>query len=377
MLFRSFVCKTRLNSYGVSFGLINSCRFISYAMKYAGIESRVETVVDANGIDKVVHDYKPTHVFIEALWVTADKMEVLCNKYPGIKWSVRIHSKTPFIAFEGIAFDWLTKYKTLKAKVSNFNVSANSRSFVADMKNTIGLDIDYLPNVYFPLQAKIEKDYPDTAPDIDDVDDIADKLLAKTNTKAYVHIGCFGAIRPLKNHLQQAVAAIMFANDNNLKLYFHINSDRIEQKSDTVLRNLEALFNATDGAHELVQHKWMPWEEFFSVVKGMDIGMQVSFSETFNIVAADFVWADVPVVVSPDIEWLPDIIKADPTDVDDIAGKLSLVYRFRRTHFHAINRIALAKSSKDAVVAWLRALYGDIDGKMVKALLVKILSWIS
>ena len=122
---------------------------------------------------------------------------------------------------------------------------------------------------------------------------------------------------------------------------------------------------------------WMPWEEFFSVVKGMDIGMQVSFSETFNIVAADFVWADVPVVVSPDIEWLPDIIKADPTDVDDIAGKLSLVYRFRRTHFHAINRIALAKSSKDAVVAWLRALYGDIDGKMVKALLVKILSWIS
>jgi len=46
----------------------------------------------------------------------------------------------------------------------------------------------------------------------------------------------------------------------------------------------------------------MEHNDFIRVVKSMDIGMQVSLSESFNIVAADFVSNGVPLVGSPDIE---------------------------------------------------------------------------
>jgi len=46
----------------------------------------------------------------------------------------------------------------------------------------------------------------------------------------------------------------------------------------------------------------MDHSDFISIVKSMDIGMQVSLSESFNIVAADFVSNGIPLVGSPDIE---------------------------------------------------------------------------
>ena len=38
-----------------------------------------EVVVDNNGIDKEITEYKPTHVFIEGLWVVPEKFDVLKN----------------------------------------------------------------------------------------------------------------------------------------------------------------------------------------------------------------------------------------------------------------------------------------------------------
>jgi len=79
-----------------------------------------------------------------------------------------------------------------------------------------------------------------------------------------------------------------------------------------------------DRGHELVGHEWMPRNEFLGLCRMMDIGMQVSFSETFNIVAADLINQGVPVVVSKEVPWASGLFCADPTDSNDIFRKLRL-----------------------------------------------------
>ena len=54
----------------------------------------------------------------------------------------------------------------------------------------------------------------------------------------------------------------------------------------------------------------------------MDLGMQVSLTETFNIVAADFVMNNVALVGSAEIPWLPKSFAANPSSVIDIVTKM-------------------------------------------------------
>ena len=77
-----FICKLRSGFYGPSFGLINSCKFVANALAKYGIEAKVVTVVDNNSIDREIHQYKPTHVFIEALWVVPSKFKELIPLHP-------------------------------------------------------------------------------------------------------------------------------------------------------------------------------------------------------------------------------------------------------------------------------------------------------
>ena len=96
----------------------------------------------------------------------------------------------------------------------------------------------------------------------------------KPKHKKSISISSFGAIRPMKNQLMQAIAAIKFADDIERELVFHINATRVENKGDSALKNILSLFENTH--HKLVQHPWLNHNEFIKVIKGMDICMQVS-----------------------------------------------------------------------------------------------------
>jgi hypothetical protein len=95
--------------------------------------------------------------------------------------------------------------------------------------------------------------------------------------------------------------------------------------------------------------------------------MQVSFSETYNIVAADFVNNFIPVVVSRQISWLPEVVMAEPTNTEEIAARLSFVWRFRNLGIKSICRSRLASSNKIAERIWIETL-GYSYGKTKKRL---------
>lgn len=309
-----FICKKRVDTYGISYGLLNSAAFVANALVAKGLSAEVRCVIDGNGIDREVSKYKPTHCMIEALWATADKMRELCSLHPKTIFVVRIHSKVPFLAMEGIAIEWIRAYQAVARKHANLVISGNSEDFVDDLREALGVSRAlYLPNIYMPVAVPepFEFEY-----------ESGDRCVDES--KKIVNVGCFGAIRPLKNHLAQALAAIQFARKADKQLVFHINGNRVEQRGDTVLKNLRAAFDGT--ANRLVEHPWTPHAKFIGLVKKMDVGMQVSFSESFNIVAADFVANDVPIVVSKDVSWMPSAFVADPNSVGDIAKKLKRIY---------------------------------------------------
>ena len=323
-----FLCKDRSfkgDSYSNegTYGLWNSATFVCKAM-WPYYNCSVEACIDANCIDKFVTHHRPDVVVIEALWVTADKLRQLVRLHPNVYWIIRIHSKLPFLANEGIALGWCREY----LNVHNVYLAGNNKNFVEHMGRA-GYDCLYLPNIYTETPAARSK-------------------------RPGLNIGCFGSIRPLKNTLIQAVAAISFAKSQGLKLNFHINSSRTEQKGENVLRNIISLFEHNPQAN-LIQHGWKSHNDFLKLVSSMDIGMQVSYSESFNIVSADFVMAGVPVVTSDEIEFVTSWLWADPNSVKDIQNKLWRAYNAPKTLSY-MSQYKLRNSNSQAISDWLRVI---------------------
>lgn len=338
-----FLAKQRVDTYGISYGLVNSAAFIVKTLHELKIDARIVTVSDANGIDREVCRYRPTHVVIEAIWVTPQKFRELLAKHKYRIWINRVHSKAPFIANEGIAFPWLAEYKKLRMEFPNLFVSCNSKEFNENLNATLDIDSIYLPNVYNPPKYK-KVHNPEKLQPVINADGVVEY-------RPVIDIACFGAVRPMKNQLIQAIAAIRFGNDMGMGVNFHVNGGRYEQSGENVMKNLRALF-AASPQHQLVEHAWLPHNEFLGLVRTMDLGMQVSFSETFNIVAADFVSQNVPLIVSPDIEWMPKLFKANPNCADSMVRKLKLAYYGSFFGLHYLSRLALWGFNLSAKAHW-------------------------
>jgi hypothetical protein len=325
----------------LSTGLYNSAEFVHNMLQANGIDSKLVVVADNNGIDKEVHDFRPDIVFIEALWVVPEKFEILRKLHPKVKWVVRIHSDLPFMAQEGTAMSWIFDY----INQPNMIIAPNSPKMVDDIQcisdviNDPGKKkIVYLPN-YYPV-------------------DVITPVKKIDFNKKEINISSFGAIRPLKNQLIQAFAAIDFANMKGLKLHFHMNSGRIEGGGNPVDANLHSLFEHLDHQkYQVTFHQWLTHDNFIDLIKTMDIGMQISFSETFNIVGADHVMNGIPFVGSKEIPWWGQR-DVSTTNRTDIVNALCDAYVASESNV-LLNQISLIKYTGVSQNAWLTFLKGE------------------
>jgi glycosyltransferase involved in cell wall biosynthesis len=325
----------------LSTGLYNSAEFVHKMLLENGIDSKIVVCPDNNYIDKEVHDFRPDLVFIEALWVVPEKFEILRKLHPKVKWVIRIHSDIPFMAQEGIAMGWIFDY----VSQNNMIVAPNSPKMVNDIQVVAdaiyGKDkkkIVYLPN-YYPVSV------------------LAPPKKIDPN-KDTINISSFGAIRPLKNQLIQAFAAIDFAVQRGLKLHFHLNSGRIEGGGNPCDSNLHSLFEHLDPKRfEVTFHKWLTHENFIELIKTMDIGMQVSFSETFNIVGADHVVNGVPFLGCEEIPWWGNV-PVSTTDRPKIVQLLNGIYESSEANI-LVNQINLTKYAGTSQTRWLEFLKGQ------------------
>ena len=313
-------------------GLVNSSLFIVNMLKKHGVEAKLVGVVDNNDIDREVHKFKPDVVIIEAFWVVPEKFDELIKLYPNVQWVIRIHSDIPFLTQEGIAIGWIREY----AKKPNIYIGFNKHKTMESFRHIVSRHkLVYLPN-YYPVG---HHSFPE-----------------KNDLKLVFHAGCFGAIRPLKNQLIQAFAAIKYADDHQYILHFHINATRVEGGGG-VLKNLQSLFK--HSKHKLVEHPWYTHEEFQKVLKGMDVSMCVSFSETFCIVAADSVSLGVPLVCSSEVSWADKGSMVPTTSVEDIADGINTVVYYKAC-YQRLNKNGLKYHDDKSVKVWKEFLQTDL-----------------
>lgn len=183
----------------IGYGLYNSAINIVNMLISNGILAETQFVIDGNYIDAVVHQKRPDFVFLEAIWCPPYKFDQLVPLHPYVTWVVRIHSETPFIANEGIAYQFLFEYLTKPNVYLAFNSQNIYEEFLELVSPELKHRILYLPNYY---EGKIAT---------------TRAIAPEPNT---INIGCFGAIRPMKNHLIQGVASILYANKSQKMLNF-------------------------------------------------------------------------------------------------------------------------------------------------------------
>ena len=342
-----FLTKRRTEHYGAtkSSGLYNSAAQVVQMLAAMGCTTWLVDVVDGNDIDREIARTKATNVILEAFWVTPDKLRELVGLHPKVQFLVRNHSKTPFGSTEGIISGWMAEY----ALINNVTVAPNSLAVVDEMKLALDLPSLYLPNVY-------------------DKTSIDRSLLHRIERWVRLHgcqsspkpwipgllrVGVFGVPRVLKNVAVQALAAIAYARENGLRLQFHINSSRLnEGQGQAIVKSIRSIFAAAEDVADLVEHDWLDRKEFLLLVARMDVVMQVSYTETFNIVLADACLVGTPVIGSADIEWLPRCLVADCNDFRSIAGRINFVLGHRRDDVSEIAQEALDRWTVDAGIRW-------------------------
>ena len=178
-----------------------------------------------------------------------------------------------------------------------------------------------------------------------------------------MNIGCFGALRLLKNPAFQALCAIKAADILKKTLHFHVTLAKIDGYDDEhqiklnpILKNLEAIF--ANSRHVLVKHEWKENNEFQHLIKKMDIGMQLSFSESFNIVSADFINNNKLILVSETIDWMPCIFKTSTIEYDEVTKKI--IYMYKHRYSYRLKRLmhkSLNNYNRKAEKIWLDFIY--------------------
>lgn len=306
-----------------SSGLYNSTRFIVESLLNAGVSAHIVEVNDNNDIDREIVKFRPELVVIEALWVVPDKFPILQSLHPKVKFFIHLHSDMPFLAIEGIAMDWI-----IRCAAVDVGIIANSKESFEALKPIVPDDLIFLPNVFL---SDMQKPH------------------FRLN-KSHVDVGCFGAIRPLKNHLLQALASIQFADEIGLPLRFHINVGRVETGGEPVLKNLRQLFQDIPNA-KLCEDRWFDPVDFNRhLYHNIDIGLQVSLTETFNVVGANYVSMGLPIVVSKEVKWASRFSQAIDNSLPDIVAKMHRAWR--NGLLVKINQYLLKKTAKRASEMW-------------------------
>ena len=275
-----------------------------------------------------------THVIISAPWIPTAVLSSLCAYYPETQFAVVSHSNTGFLQADRSGIRLIKEYLELEAGTYNFHMAGNCTQFVGWVEETFREPCTYLPNMYFLHDRHGER--------------------KEMWDGGLLRIGIFGAARVGKNFISATGAAMEIATNLGVQTEIWVNSGREDGPESRVIRG--AMQELTEGMPnlELKYANWRPWPQFKRLIGSMNLLLQPSYTESFNVVCADGIAMGVPCVVSEAISWAPRSWKAEIDDVNDIARVgLALIGDpgAARTGFHALQTYIRAARN-----AWLEYL---------------------
>ena len=246
-------------------------------LRRAGIHITAFPVHDAKDVRAVLGKHPElTHLVIEAPWMTTPDLGALLAAYPSVEFIVRTHSQIGFLQVEPRAIKLLREQLVLQESVTNLAIAANSRHLATFFRACLQRAVR-LPAEPLRLRARAHQARRAPPPPL-----AADRLLRRP--------------APPQDHTTAAAAAMMAARQLGSDLEFWVSVHR-EEHGKGVLSSLRHMLSNVPWA-KLVEHPWEPWAQFRRTVAHMDLCMQTSMTETFNIVTADATAEGVPSVVA-------------------------------------------------------------------------------
>jgi glycosyltransferase involved in cell wall biosynthesis len=286
-------------------------------------------LVDEINAYEAEHKKPLTHVVISAPWLSPHDLTDLLEAYPSIQFAIESHSNVGFLQADPSAVGYLRHYLKLARRYPNLKVAGNTARFTEWAEQVYNEKIVLLPNLY-PLPKQIP---------------------LRNALHVPLRIGLFGAVRPQKNFMTAAASALSISR-YFVQTELHMSTGG-EGDGGDVSRAIDQMVKDIPG-FKLIRHRWQPWEEFIDVIAKMDLLLQPSYTESFNMITADGISVGVPSVVSEAITWAPDSWKADSDDALDIAQVgLNLLTKNAEAGFKA-----LKKHNAYALPYWFEYLTG-------------------
>ncbi len=258
----------------------------------------LELLDDDRQTATLAHHVAITHVVVSAPWIATAELARMAHKHPDVEFSVLSHSNVGFLQADPRAIALLREGADLERAMPNFHIAANAESLRDWWQAAYQTPMQLLPNMY-PFQSTRNR---------------------RTWSGGTLRIGCFCAIRPYKNVLTAAAAALevgvrLRASD----LEFWISGGRTEG-GGTIAEAIHQMYVNVPRA-KVVANQWESWPQFLGTVGSMDLLMQPSYTETFNMVTADGISRGVPSVVSESIAWAPKNWRASTDSARDLADR--------------------------------------------------------
>lgn len=240
-----------------------------------------------------------THVVISAPWIPTVQLTPIVRQYSATEFVVVSHSNIGFLQADPTAIQVLRSGSELEQAAPNFHIAANSDKFQTWWLAAYGTRMLLLPNLY-PFDSVRHK---------------------PAWTGGRLRIGCFCAIRPYKNVLTAAAAALEVGVRLRVTdLEFWISSGRTEGGGNTIVAAIHQMYANVPRA-KIVENNWASWPQFLSTVGAMDLMLQPSYTESFNMVVADGISRGVATVVGDAINWAPSNWIASTDSAADLANK--------------------------------------------------------
>jgi glycosyltransferase involved in cell wall biosynthesis len=294
--FKNFASWTGISHVGLNVAAITNARVLRQHRIHVAVFPVRHNIDLVNEIASYEREHqKPlTHVVISAPWLSSWDLVKLLEKYPNIQFAVESHSNVGFLQADPCGVSNIRHYLRLAKRYSNLKVAGNTARFTEWVEEVYREKIVLLPNLY----------------------PISNHRPVRNKVHGALKIGLFGAVRPQKNFMTAAAAALAMSR------YFVFTelhmSDGGEGDGGYVSRAINEMCKDVPG-FQLIRHQWRPWENFIELIAKMDLLLQPSYTESFNMITADGISVGVPSVVSTAITWAPESWKADSDNALDIA----------------------------------------------------------
>lgn len=241
-----------------------------------------------------------SHVVIAAPWIQTLALQALLGNHPDVQFAVVSHSNVGFLQADPDGIRLLREGMDLSLGTHNFIVAGNCNKFVRAWTTMYGRGMQHLPNLY----------------DCSTIKPVG--LRPPWHPGGTLRLGVFGAVRPLKNMVTAAAACIELAASMRADVEIWVSSGRNEGGA-VVPRAIEQLTARVPGV-TLREAGWRSWPEFRTLVARMHALVNVSYTESFCMVAADGIAEGVASSVSGALDWCPSSWYANNDDATEVAA---------------------------------------------------------